>query len=369
MNAFYSRILYLISTIAWVLLLWPNPVTIFLAGCFSCLTIPIYRYLRKHINHWRMKMEASHPGRLMRIFMALTNTIPVTLYTIFTVSVIFMPIAILALLVSPQALAGYQRLKELRASNFQLPPQIMTYVQDLKELLHEYPRIEKFVYDGLANIDSIFSDAVSILVSRSFGVVGSTMNILWLIFLFLTLTVLFTVYASVIRKVSGRLFNLPQSLLGRFIDSIHRALKAIILGIAFVALVQGSLCGIAFAVIGISQPAFWGLLATMVAPIPMIGTSLVWGPLCISLWFSGQIMAAVGLAIWGGIFVSAVDNVLRPFFLRQGIEASFFVLILSILCGMSMFGAIGLIAGPILLAICIRAYDEAGRYYQLSIKK
>ena len=58
-------------------------------------------------------------------------------------------------------------------------------------------------------------------------------------------------------------------------------------GIVFVALVRGALCGIAFAVAGINQPAFWGMLATLVAPIPAIGTALVWLPLCLSLWFSG----------------------------------------------------------------------------------
>lgn len=134
------------------------------------------------------------------------------------------------------------------------------------------------------------------------------------------------------------------------------------LGIVFVALVQGALCGIGFAVAGVNQPAFWGMLATLVAPIPAFGTALVWLPLCISLWFSGKTMAAICLALWGGLFISGVDNVLRPFFLRQGINASFFVLILSILCGLSVFGGVGLIAGPVLLAIAVQAYEEGSRY-------
>ena len=64
----------------------------------------------------------------------------------------------------------------------------------------------------------------------------------------------------------------------------------------------------------LGNAAFWGLLATLVAPIPVIGTAIVWVPLCLSLWFTGKGMAAVGLALWGIVVVSGVDNVLRPLF-------------------------------------------------------
>lgn len=365
MTANLPRLLYLIAGLTWFMLLWPNPVTIFLAACFSSLTIPIYRHLRKRATRWRARVSRREPrNRLTGFLIKLSHAMPVFVYTLFVISCLFVPVATLALLVSPQALAGYTRLRELQASNFKLPPHWMEYIQAAKRTLAEYPRIEKIINDGIANLDSMFSDAIGILVSQGFGFVGSTMNILWLTFLFLTLTVLFSVHASLIRKISGRLLHMPPSLLGSFLESIHRALRAITLGILFVALVQGALCGIGFAVAGVSQPAFWGLLATIVAPIPMVGTALVWGPLCISLWFSGKTMAAVGLALWGALFVSGVDNVLRPFFLRQGIEASFFVLILSILCGLAVFGGVGLVAGPVLLAIGMRAYEEGDKYYR-----
>lgn len=181
------------------------------------------------------------------------------------------------------------------------------------------------------------------------------------------LTILFTHYRRAIRKVFGRILHLPHSMLGRFILAVHKALKGIMLGIVLVALVQGTLCGIGFAFAGVSQPAFWGMLATMVAPIPMVGTALVWLPLSLSLWFTGKTMAAIGLALWGALFISSVDNLLRPFFLRQGIKAPFMVLILVILCGLSSLGAIGLIAGPVLLAIAMQANEEANRYYRQSL--
>lgn len=96
----------------------------------------------------------------------------------------------------------------------------------------------------------------------------------------------------------------------------------------------------------------------------MVGTALVWLPLCLSLWFTGKTMAAVGLALWGMLAVAGVDNVLRPLFLRQGINAPFFVLIIAILCGLASFGPVGLIAGPVLLAFAMQAVEEGNRIYQ-----
>ena len=366
MSANVSRLLYLLAGLSWVSLLWPNPITIFLAACLAILTLSWYRYLRLKAVKWRRKLrKIPNPGRLERLQLSLSDWMPTVVYTISLVSAIFVPLAIVIMLVSPQALSGLDLLRQLRAQNFSVPASWMEYFHSWWSYMGlEYPRIQKLILDAFTNIDFLISDVAGILVSRSFGFVGSTVTLIWLVFLFLTLTVLLVVYGGIVRKICCRIFKIPTTLMGRFIGAIHRALKAIMLGIVLVAIVQGALCGIGFAVAGVNQPAFWGMLATFVAPIPSVGTALVWLPLCLSLWFTGKTMAAVGLALWGAVFVSGVDNVLRPLFLRQGINASFFVLILSILCGISVFGVIGLIAGPVALAFGMQAYEEANRYYR-----
>lgn len=367
MSASLPRILYLIAAFAWFLLLYPNPVTIFLAACLACLTLPLYRKLRLKAVRWRRKLIRKKRTKMTAFLIHFSRWMPVMGFTTAIISSVFIPLAALALIVSPQAAAGLAYLRELRASNFKLPPSWLEYFANLRHIISEYPRIEKIFNDAITNLDSLFSDAVGMLVSRSFGFVGSTMGMFWLTFLFFTIAVLFVVYGRLIRKVACRILHIPSILLIHFITAIHKALKAIMLGIVFVALVQGALCGIGFTVAGVAQPAFWGMLATVVAPIPAVGTALVWLPLAISLWFSGNTVAAVGLVLWGALFVAGVDNILRPFFLRQGIDASFFVLILAILCGLSVFGAVGLIAGPVLLAIGKQAYDEANRLYKPSL--
>lgn len=364
MVAFLPRLLYALACIACLLLVWANPLTLFLAACCACLTLPLFRKLRHKAEHWRQKLERMPRSRWGNFLSRVSRHFPLLGYTVFLLAAFFTPILMLVLLVSPQAMSGLARLRELQASNFQIPAHWMEYIHSLRRSLSEYPTLEKALNDTINNFDSMFTDAVGMLVTRGFGFLGGTFNVVWLIFLFLMLTIIFTRYSSAIRKITGRILQLPQSMLARFILAIHMALKGIMLGIVLVALVQGVLCGIGFAIAGVNQPAFWGLLATIVAPIPMVGTALIWLPLCISLWFTGNTVAAIGLALWGALFVAGVDNVLRPFFLRQGINAPFFILILAILCGLSSFGAVGLIAGPVLLAIAMQALEEANRYYR-----
>lgn len=365
MVKFLPRSLYVVTGVACFLLVWPNPVMLFLAACFSCLTLPVYRKLHERADKWWHKLLVkpdltTRERALLRFY----RVFPITVYSLFILLSFLTPIAVLILLVAPQAAAGLNRLQELRASNFQMPASWLVHIDRIRAEIAEYPTIEKALNDTINNLDSMLTGYIGMLVSQGFGFLGSTVTLIWLTFLFLMLTILFTRYARDIRKVCSRILRLPNSMLGRFILAAHKALKGVMLGIVLVALVQGALCGIGFYFAGVNQPAFWGLLATLVAPIPAIGTAFVWFPLCITLWFTGKTVAAIGLALWGALFVSSIDSVLRPFFLKQGINAPFLVLILVILCGMNSFGAVGLIAGPVLLAIALQALDEANFYYR-----
>ncbi|WP_300717918.1 AI-2E family transporter [uncultured Desulfovibrio sp.] len=357
------RILYILAALAWFLLLRPNPVTIVMAGCFACLTLPSYRRMRCVTRRWRKHLRLRHPGRPGQFIASCFHRLPLYGYILLVVSAVVIPISTLVLLVSPQVAGGLARLRELQANNFQLPPEWVMRVQELRHSLAAYPKVDKMVSEFLSNLDALLADTMGLLINRSVDVLGGTMTVLWTLFLFVTLTVIFAAYAGKINLVTARICHIPATMLRRFVLAVRRALQGVMLGIVLVAIAQGFLCGLGFAVAGIKQPAFWGLLATVVAPIPFVGTAIVWVPLCISLWFSGDTMPAVGLALWGSLAVTSVDNILRPLFLQQGIKAPFFVLIVAILCGLGSFGPMGLIIGPVLLAIAMQAVEEAHQTY------
>ncbi|MCR5563779.1 MAG: AI-2E family transporter [Desulfovibrio sp.] len=360
MTLFRTRLFYVMAVCCCLLLLLNNPITLFLAGCFSCLSLPIYK--RFKIKAERIRLRSRLSPRMVHF---LRHT-PMAAYIAALLIAVIIPISILILLVAPQAGMGLDRLRELQANNFQLPQEWVQYIQGIRDTINSYPKIGQLIDDAMKNVDSLFAEGVSILVSRGFGFLGGTMSALWTTFLFFTLTFLFSFYSRSIGLIFCRIFNTKNAQMRRFVLSIHNALRAIMLGIILVAIIQGILCGLGFYVAGVKQPAFWGMLATLVAPIPFIGTALVWLPLCISLWFTGKTFAAIGLAIWGAIAVAGIDSILRPLFLKKGIRAPFFVLILAILCGTTVFGAVGLIAGPVLLAFILQLIAEANSFYDLA---
>ncbi len=359
----FPRILYVLAILAGVLLLRGNPTTLFLAACFACLSLPVYRRLVHAAFRRRRKLLRHSPGLVRHLRLRINERSPLAAYVLLIISAVTVPIATLVLLVSPQVAGGLVRLRELQENNFQMPADWVERFRTLEAKLAAFPGLESTYRETVQNINKTLSDSMGLLINRGFDVLGGTMNALWCLVLFVILTVILALYGRRVALITSRVLQMPPAMLYRFVSALRRALRGIMLGIILVAMVQGVLCGIGFAVAGINQPAFWGLLAAVVAPIPFVGTALVWLPLCISLWFTGKTMAAVGLALWGTLAVAGVDNVLRPLFLRQGIKAPFFVLVLSILCGLTSFGPVGLVMGPVLLAFARQALEEAHRFY------
>jgi Predicted permease len=332
-----TRIFYALAVLAWASILFPYPGTLFIAGGFACFSYPAYRLL-----------HARWPD-LRAVFA----------YAAGVVILIAIPVTLLIVLVVPQAKAGYNMLLRLKAANFQMPQHWLDRVDSLTDTFSFIPGFEEWMQELGTNLEHSLGEGVRALVSGGVGVLGGTVTVLWTVFLFVTFSTMAVAYAPRLRSITLMLTGLPDDMLTRFTKVIRAALRGVFMGILLVAVAQGILCGIGFSVAGVAQPAFWGLLATIVAPIPIVGTAIIWVPLCIVLWFSGSMGAAIGLAIWGMVAVAGIDNILRPLFLKQGINAPLFALVLAILCGLSTFGPVGLVLGPVLVAFAVQAVREA----------
>lgn len=331
------RILAVLAFLAWLIILSPYPTTAFLGGAIACLTLPVYRWLRARM------------GRLTSI----------SLYTAGLCLCIAAPIAILTVLITPQVIAGVRRLNAWRASGWALSPELSEYIEGIKIWVAKVPGLDEWFTEASENLNTIINSVVKTALSGSIGIAGGTMTAFWLLFLFVVLAALGVVYAPALRKLTLRVTRLPEDSLDRFVLTLRNALRAVVVGVLLVAMIQGTLTGIGLRLVGVSEPAFWGLLAAFVAVIPVVGTALVWAPLAVILWIQGRHGAAVFLVAWGSIVVAGSDNLFRPYFLKTGIEAPMFVLLLSILCSMAVFGPVGLIAGPVLVALAQQAVRES----------
>ncbi len=127
-----------------------------------------------------------------------------------------------------------------------------------------------------------------------------------------------------------------------------------------IAIIQGTLVGLGFALFGISSPIFWGVIASFFALVPMIGSTVIWIPAVIYLFFINNIYMAIGLAIYCVVIVGFSDNVIHPILLKQKISVHPFLILISILGGIEIFGFIGIFLGPIIISLLISVLNLYG---------
>jgi predicted PurR-regulated permease PerM len=140
-------------------------------------------------------------------------------------------------------------------------------------------------------------------------------------------------------------------------------IKATLWGTVVVAFVQGALGGLGFLIFGLPQPAFWGTVMVPAAVIPLVGSAIIWGPAAAYLLLTGHVGAGVGLILWGGVLVSLIDNVLKPLLVKGSRSTPSIFILFSILGGITYFGMIGFILGPLILSFLLALL----RIYQKTI--
>jgi predicted PurR-regulated permease PerM len=138
-------------------------------------------------------------------------------------------------------------------------------------------------------------------------------------------------------------------------------IRASVHGVLVIAVIQGSLAGLAFWVLGIPSPLLWTLVMIILSTIPIAGSFLVWIPAAIYLLATGHWVKALLLAAWCGGVVGSVDNFLRPKLVggRAGLHELF--IFFAVLGGLQVFGILGIILGPLTLAVTLALFEAFRR--------
>jgi predicted PurR-regulated permease PerM len=143
----------------------------------------------------------------------------------------------------------------------------------------------------------------------------------------------------------------------KILDKMSRAVNSVVKGTLVVAMIQGLVAGVGFTIFGVPHPAFWGSVAAFAALVPTLGTSLILIPSVLFLLFTGHMYAAVGLLIWGFFAVGLIDNMLAPYLVRRGTQIHSFFILLGVLGGVNLFGPIGILMGPLVIALFFALID------------
>ncbi|MFT7507554.1 MAG: putative PurR-regulated permease PerM [Acidimicrobiales bacterium] len=132
---------------------------------------------------------------------------------------------------------------------------------------------------------------------------------------------------------------------------LARAVRSVATGTVMIALIQGTLTAFGLWTFGFERAILFGVIAAFGALIPGVGTSIVFIPAIIYLAFTGSLLSAAGLAVWGMLAVGLIDNLLGPYLMSRGNSLHPFLILISVLGGISVFGPIGFIVGPVIISL------------------
>jgi predicted PurR-regulated permease PerM len=157
-------------------------------------------------------------------------------------------------------------------------------------------------------------------------------------------------------KLKDYLFGLSpfsKSTEKKFLEEFKGITKSIVVGQVLIGIIQGLAIGIGLFFLGVPNALMLTLAAAIVSIVPVLGSWLVWLPVSIILLMTGSTFAGVFLFFYGALFVSIIDNFLRPYFLSKGSHLSVPLGVIGTIGGLFFFGIAGLILGPLILAYAL----------------
>lgn len=143
----------------------------------------------------------------------------------------------------------------------------------------------------------------------------------------------------------------------RLLDKFTVVIRATVKGNMLIALIQGALGGLAFYVLGISGALMWAVVMAFLSLLPAVGAGIVWLPMALYLIASGSVWHGVGLIVWGMLVIGMVDNFLRPILVGKDTRMPDYVVLISTLGGLEVFGLNGFVIGPVIAAMFIATWD------------
>ena len=191
------------------------------------------------------------------------------------------------------------------------------------------------------------------LLGASFNLMGNIVgSIVKAFFVVFTMYYLFRDSDKIVARLPDAL-PLRREQSEAIILRTQQVVSASVYGVVTIATIQGVLGGLAFWILGIPSPVLWAVLMAFVCMIPVAGSFLVWLPLSIYLMARGHWTRAVILIVWGALVISTIDNFLRPKLVGSQTKQHELMVFFSVLGGISVFGLLGIVLGPVVLAITL----------------
>jgi predicted PurR-regulated permease PerM len=195
------------------------------------------------------------------------------------------------------------------------------------------------------------------IASRTLGFVGGLVGIIVeVFFVIFTMYYLFRDGDKIVRALPNFL-PLERSQSERILARTRDVISASLYGVLVIALIQGALGGLMFWILGVPSAILWAVVMTFLSMIPMAGSFFVWVPAAIYLAATGHWSKAIILVVWGTLVIGTIDNFLRPKLVGERTKLHELFIFFSVLGGLKVFGVVGIVLGPVVLAITLALLD------------
>ena len=156
---------------------------------------------------------------------------------------------------------------------------------------------------------------------------------------------------------------MPRADRDLLVERTLSTIRATVKGTFVIALIQGTLTGVALWLAGVPGAAFWATVTAVLSIVPGVGPPLVWAPAAIWLMATGRYLEGGLLFAWGALVVGVIDNLLRPMLVGKDSKLSDLMVLISTLGGLTLFGPIGIILGPVVAALFASVWYLYGQTY------
>ncbi len=316
---FFITTLFLVSILIFFIFL-PFMEVLVLSTIFAMVLSPLYRVVIKFLN-----------GRE-----ALSSFVVVFLFAV----VIMVPVFFLFT----------QILNESTSLYFQLRDQTeIDYLEKITNVI-EKP-IQGFYPSFSIDLNQYVGIGTDLIISHLSTVLYSLFNLVTGVILMFISIYFFLRDGSKFKNVLVGLSPMDNKYDELIFNKIKQTVISTVKGVILIAIIQGLLAGIGMKIFGVPNATLWGSVSAVASLVPGLGTAIIFIPAVAYMFIVGNTPFAIGLVLWGVLIVGLVDNFLGPYLYSKGTKTHQLIMLFAVLGGLSLFGPIGFILGPIVIAL------------------
>jgi predicted PurR-regulated permease PerM len=287
--------------------------------------------------------------RILRYFPK-RKTLSALMTTLLALVVVVLPVVTVSSLVATEVTNVYQRL----AADGQFASN--ESIERLESLIQTIaPGFEFSLTDQLRQLAEWFTGNIT-------QILAGTLSTIFIFVISLIGSFYFFRDGKDFLQILIKISPLPDTEDTVILKRMAQAIRSVASGTLLVALIQGVLVALGFSIVGIPNVILWGSVTAVLAIIPGVGTGFVTLPAVIWLFYSGEIFFAIVLLVWAMFVVGMVDNILGPYLMSRGNNLHPFIILISVLGGISLFGPIGFIVGPMIVTLFVVLLEIYSQY-------